>query len=132
MRLIAGLHSFRRIAQVLKDAELKTLTTTQTRLLLGLSPSPNKDSEIPCPKQCGGHFPRFRVIARPKAKGQCGGQWRFRNSAHHGASATCDKNFKIISGSFDDLDSLALFFLWPAKNLPRCIARRLGDDSSVQ
>ena len=106
-----------------EKAELKSLIATQFRLLLGPPSDPDEDSEVACAKQLGRHFSRFWVIARLEAKGQCGGQWGFRKSAHHGASSACDKNFKILTGSFDDLGGIALFFLRPTENLPRSIVR---------
>lgn len=132
MGFIASFYPFRRISQVREDAELKSFVTTKSGLILAIPPSSDEDPEIARAKQFSRHFPCFRVVARLKAEGQCGGQWSFRKSAHHGASALRYKNLKVFTGSLDDLDGIAFFSLRPVQHLPCCIAGRRGDEHGAR
>ena len=74
MRFIAGCHPFRRLFQVRENAELKSFITTKNGLRLVSSPGADKYAEIASAKQLDGYFPRFRIEARLKAKGDCDGK----------------------------------------------------------
>ena len=118
MGFIAGFYPFRRTFQVREDAELKSFVTTKSGLILVFPPGSDEDSEIASAKQFSGQFPCFRIEARPKAKGERGGKGSRRNAAHHCAAAARNRDLKILTGSFDNLDGLAFLFFRPIENLP--------------